>query len=90
MDGIKLKCSSGKNQTFGGQGGGPSGSVNLGNSMQISTSPNDMISNINGVGSSWVARTNTVSCQSGKRLKGMEVGTDNGDNYIQKLSLLCG
>jgi len=90
MDGIKLNCSSGKNQTFGGQGGGPSGSVNLGNSMRISTSPNDMISNINGVGSSWVARTDNVSCQSGKRLKGMEVGTDNGDNYIQRLSLLCG
>jgi hypothetical protein len=86
MDGIKLNCSSGKNQTFGGNGGGPSGTVNLGNSMQISTSPNNFISNINGVGSSWVGRTTTARCSSGN-LKGMEVG---GDQFIQKLTPLCG
>jgi hypothetical protein len=89
MDGIKLNCSSGKSEKFGGNGGGPSGTANLGNSVQISTSPNNMISNINGVGSSWVGGTSTVNCNSGN-LKGMEVGTDAGNNYIQKLTLLCG
>jgi hypothetical protein len=54
--------------------------------MQISTSPNNYISNINGVGSSWVGGTTTANCSSGN-LKGMEVG---GDQYIQKLTPLCG
>ena len=85
MDGITLRCNSGKSQTFGGNGGGPAGSVNLGSTVQVGEY-SQFISKLNGVGGAWTTGNRSISCPSGK-LKGMEVG---GDNFIQKLTLLCG
>jgi CPW-WPC domain-containing protein len=84
MDGITLRCASGKSQTFGGQGGGPAGSVGLGTSVSVSEYY-QFLSKVNNVGGAWVSSNKQISCPSG-RLKGMEVG---GDNYIQNLTLLC-
>jgi hypothetical protein len=85
MDGLTLRCASGKSQTFGGSGGGPSGSTNLGTSVNVAEY-SSFLSKLNGVGGAWVSGNKQISCPRG-RLKGMEVG---GDNYIQNLTLLCG
>lgn len=85
MDGITLRCASGKARTFGGSGGGPQGSTNLGPYVSYGQYY-QFLSKLNGVGGAWVSGSSSISCPSG-RLKGMEVG---GDNYIQNLTLLCG
>jgi hypothetical protein len=84
MDGMTLRCASGKSQTFGGQGGGPQGSTNLGTTVNVQTY-SSFLSKMNGVGGAWVSGNQTINCPSGQ-LKGMEVG---GDSYIQNVSLLC-
>ena len=89
MDAIRLKCSSGKEQKFGGEGGGLLSKINLGNSMVINTSPFGFIARINGMGGSFVQKDELVSCKPGQRLIGMEVETDRNNQWIQKLSLLC-
>jgi len=87
-DGMKLSCQSGKQQFFGGYGGGDRGSVGVsGNNLSITTSPAGTLCGVNGLNGSYCDNTYYTTCPHDyPNLKGMEI---RSDSYMRKLIPIC-